>query len=155
MVYEGYKVTIIIDPNEDTNNSPDVDGNAYFVHRTKDGGYIICDDDDNAPYKTDYSTISDSIKRTALASDDSGLLMLDEEIVRKLRGEEDTPAEEDSKADEPTQTKPADTTTTKKQTTAETSAATTTETTTSAVTTTSQTTTSATTTSQTTTSATA
>ena len=28
LVQAGYKVTIVIDPNDDTNNSPDVDGNA-------------------------------------------------------------------------------------------------------------------------------
>lgn len=54
-VSEGCKVTIVIDPNESSENTPDVDGNAYFVYRTDDGGFIECKDTDPAPYKTDFS----------------------------------------------------------------------------------------------------
>ncbi len=89
IVSEGYMVTIVIDPNENTSNSPDVDGNAYFVFRTNDG-IVKCDSTDSPPYKTDFTGISETIRKTALTSDNSGLLVLDEDIARKLRGEEHT-----------------------------------------------------------------
>ena len=86
-VQEGYKVTIVIDPNENTENSPDVDGNAYFVYRTEENGLIVCGDTDPAPYKTDFRMLPDIVKQTALASDESGLLTLDLEIETILRGQ--------------------------------------------------------------------
>ncbi len=60
-VSEGCKVTIVIDPNESSENTPDVDGNAYFVYRTDDGGFIECKDTDPAPYKTDFSLMPDDV----------------------------------------------------------------------------------------------
>lgn len=86
LVTAGNRATISVDPNDKTGNSPEIDGNAYFVFR-KDGGIVECGEEDPV-YPSDYSTLSYAVKSEALGSNDSGMLVLDNEIAAKLRGED-------------------------------------------------------------------
>ena len=97
IVKEGYCVSIVTDPNESTGNTPDVDGIAYFV--INDNGEItVCGDSDDPVVLTYYSMLSEAVKFAALNSNDSGVLVLDAEIVLKLRG--DTPFTTETTASE-------------------------------------------------------
>lgn len=85
IVTEGNRATILTDPNSETGNAPELDGNAYFVFRKSGDTFIPCGDDDPI-YASDYSTFSEIVKSVALNSNDSELLLLDKEIADKLRG---------------------------------------------------------------------
>lgn len=85
IVKEGYCVSIVTDLNESTGNTPDIDGIAYFV--INDNGEItVCGDSDDPVVQTYYLMLSDAVKFAALNSNDSGVLVLDAEIVLKLKG---------------------------------------------------------------------
>ena len=82
---EGKSVSITTDPNDTSGNAPAVDGIANFVIADSDGNYVVCDEDDDPVYTSDYSTLSSEIKNTALDSNDTGLLILDDVVEQKLR----------------------------------------------------------------------
>ena len=82
---EGKRVSIITDPNDTSGNAPAVDGIANFVIADSTGNYVICDEDDDPVYISDYTELSPAIKNTALDSNDNGLLILDNDVEQKLR----------------------------------------------------------------------
>lgn len=84
-VTEGNGVIIITDPNGETGNAPEVDGNAYFVFVNEDGSYVPCGDNDPV-HISDYGTFSERMRTVALNSNDSRLLLLDSRIAERLRG---------------------------------------------------------------------
>lgn len=85
IVTEGNRATILTDPNSETGNAPELDGNAYFVFRKSDDTFIPCGEVDPV-YVSDYSTFSEIVRSVALNSNDSELLLLDKEIADRLRG---------------------------------------------------------------------
>ena len=84
-VTEGNGVIIITDPNGETGNAPEVDGNAYFVFVNEDGSYVPCGENDPV-HISDYGTFSERMRTVALNSNDSRLLLLDSRIAERLRG---------------------------------------------------------------------
>ncbi len=97
LVTEGNRATILTDPNSETGNAPELDGNAYFVFRKSGDTFIPCGDSDPV-YASDYSTFSEIVKSVTLNSNDSELLLLDKEIADKLRGIGTDSAEADTSA---------------------------------------------------------
>lgn len=93
-VTEGNRVTIATDPNEATSNDPDVDGNSYFVfHGIDENGEptLFTYDTENTPvYPSDYLMLPEIVKETIINSNNSGLLVLNEEIAEKIQAETDT-----------------------------------------------------------------
>lgn len=98
VVTEGSRATILTDPNEETGNAPELDGKAYFVFREDGGGFVPCGDD--PVYPSDYSTFSETVRKVALASNDSRLLLLDKEIADRLRGSDIGSGEAETAASE-------------------------------------------------------
>lgn len=84
-VTEGNGMIIITDPNGETGNAPEVDGNAYFVFVNEDGSYVPCGENDPV-HISDYGTFSERMRTVALNSNDSRLLLLDSRIAERLRG---------------------------------------------------------------------
>ncbi len=109
-VTAGYRATISTDRNSITGNSPEIDGKAYFVFRDNDG-IVGCDGHDPV-YPSDYSNFSYAVKKVALGSNDSGILVLDKEIADKLRGGGEAETVTESKTSTETQsvqTEPSET----------------------------------------------
>lgn len=101
LITEGNRVTILTDPNEETGNAPELDGNAYFVFRSNGGGLVPCGDDDPV-YPSDYSAFSEVVRKEALNSNDSRLLPLNKEIADRLRGNDTDVGEAETAASEAT-----------------------------------------------------
>ena len=94
VVTEGNRVTIMTDPNEETSNDPDIDGNSYFVfHGIDESGEptLFTYDTENTPvYPSDYLMLPEKVKETIIDSNDSGLLVLNESIAQKVKEETNT-----------------------------------------------------------------
>ena len=89
MVGEGKSVLIITEPNENTNNSPDIDGHSYFVIRDPEaeGGYRKVDISE-AVFDSEYDFLAASIKERVVSSNNSGLFQIKDAIIEKLTGTE-------------------------------------------------------------------
>lgn len=89
MVGEGKSVLIITEPNENTHNSPDIDGHSYFVIRDPEaeGGYRKVDISE-AVFDSEYDFLAASIKERVVSSNNSGLFQIKDAIIEKLTGTE-------------------------------------------------------------------
>ena len=89
MVGEGKSVLIITEPNENTYNSPDIDGHSYFVIRDPEaeGGYRKVDISE-AVFDSEYDFLAASIKERVVSSNNSGLFQIKDAIIEKLTGTE-------------------------------------------------------------------
>lgn len=89
MVGEGKSVLIITEPNENTHNSPDIDGHSYFVIRDPEaeGGYRKVDISE-AVFDSEYDFLAASIKERVVSSNNSGLFRIKDAIIEKLTGTE-------------------------------------------------------------------
>lgn len=89
MVGEGKSVLIITEPNENTHNSPDIDGHSYFVIRDPEaeGGYRKVDISE-AVFDSEYDFLAASIKERVVSSNNSGLFRIKDVIIEKLTGTE-------------------------------------------------------------------
>lgn len=89
MVSEGKSVLIITEPNENTHNSPDIDGHSYFVIRDPEaeGGYRKVDISE-AVFDSEYDFLAASIKERVVSSNNSGLFQIKDAIIEKLTGTE-------------------------------------------------------------------
>lgn len=89
MVGEGKSVLIITEPNENTHNSPDIDGHSYFVIRDPEaeGGYRKVDISE-AVFDSEYDFLAASIKERVVSSNNSGLFQIKDAIIEKLTGAE-------------------------------------------------------------------
>lgn len=89
MVGEGKSVLIITEPNENTHNSPDIDGHSYFVIRDPEaeGGYRKVDISE-AVFDSEYDFLAASIKERVVGSNNSGLFQIKDAIIEKLTGTE-------------------------------------------------------------------
>ena len=89
MVGEGKSVLIITEPNENTHNSPDIDGHSYFVIRDPeaDDGYRKVDISE-AVFDSEYDFLAASIKERVVSSNNSGLFQIKDAIIEKLTGAE-------------------------------------------------------------------
>ena len=89
MVGEGKSVLIITEPNENTHNSPDIDGHSYFVIRDPEaeGGYRKVDISE-AVFDSEYDFLAASIKERVVSSNNSGLFRIKDAIIEKLTGAE-------------------------------------------------------------------
>ena len=87
MVGEGKSVLIITEPNENTHNSPDIDGHSYFVIRDPEaeGGYRKVDISE-AVFDSEYDFLAASIKERVIKSNSSGLFQIKDAIIEKLTG---------------------------------------------------------------------
>lgn len=85
LVDEDKNVTISTTPNAGSSNPAEVDGISVFVVENEDGGYSIVPDPEDAVTEINYENISDNVKKIAIYSDDSKLMVLDEEVARKIR----------------------------------------------------------------------
>lgn len=92
-------VTILTEPNGETNNPAEIDGFSRFVYETSDNVFEEIPDGESPVHDILYDAIPRVIRETALRSNSSRLMVLDKEIVRKLSG--DSGSESD--------TEPADT----------------------------------------------
>lgn len=89
MVGEGKSVLIITEPNENSHNSPDIDGHSYFVIRDPEaeGGYRKVDISE-AVFDSEYDFLAASIKERVVSSNNSGLFQIKDAIIEKLTGTE-------------------------------------------------------------------
>lgn len=89
MVGEGKSVLIITEPNENTHNSPDIDGHSYFVIRDPEaeGGYRKVDISE-AVFDSEYDFLAASIKERVVSSNNSGLFQIKDAIIERLTGTE-------------------------------------------------------------------
>lgn len=89
MVGEGKSVLIITEPNENTHNSPDIDGHSYFVIRDPEveGGYRKVDISE-AVFDSEYDFLAASIKERVVSSNNNGLFQIKDAIIEKLTGTE-------------------------------------------------------------------
>lgn len=85
IVSEDKSVTIATTPNEESGNSAEIDGTSFFVIEDINGDFIVVSDPEEAVQEIDYTTISDNIKKIAIYSDDTRLMVLDEVVARKIR----------------------------------------------------------------------
>ena len=85
IVDEDKNVSISTIPNENSNNPAEIDGTSLFIIENAEGGYDIVYDPDEALSEIDYDKISDNIKEIAIYSDDTKLMVLDDEVARKIR----------------------------------------------------------------------
>lgn len=78
-------VTIQTIPNEESGENAEIDGTSFFVIENENGDFQIVSDPEDAVSEIDYETISDNIKRIAIYSDDTRMMVLDEVVAVKIR----------------------------------------------------------------------
>ncbi len=118
MVSEGYSVAIITEPNSESGNPAEIDGSSRFVYIDENGIVSELGNGDDPVREIIYDLIPQNLRMVAVNSHDGRLMVLAENIIRKLRGEntdeytEDKPSagSEDVTGDAETETEPAVTT---------------------------------------------
>ena len=108
-------ITICTSPNSETGNPAEIDGTSVFViYDTETGEMQIVPDGEDPTHEIDYELISAIVKEYALRSNDTNLMTLDENVVKKLRGKgqntASAAASEPIATTAPPQTEPAETT---------------------------------------------
>lgn len=110
MIPAGKRVTIKTEPNPDSGKPAEVDGLSFFVYETEPGVYIIVPEGDDPVTDIVYELIPEIIKQYALNSNDSGMMVLNTEIARRLRGTNDDAVPEETKAPDTSESESAETT---------------------------------------------
>ncbi len=82
-------VTIRTEPDESSGNPAEKDGISRFVMEDENGNIFELGEGDDPIHEIFYNMLSAKVKENALRSNDEHLMVLDELIVRKLRGELD------------------------------------------------------------------
>ena len=82
-------VTIRTEPDENSGNPAEKDGISRFVMEDENGNIFELGEGDDPIHEIFYNMLSAKVKENALRSNDEHLMVLDELIVRKLRGELD------------------------------------------------------------------
>ncbi len=80
-------VTICTEPDENSGNPAEVDGTSRFVTEDMNGNISDLADDKDPLHDIQYNLISKSIKDNALRSNDENLMLLEKNVLFKLRGE--------------------------------------------------------------------
>lgn len=100
-------VTIRTEPDENSGNPAEKDGISRFVMEDENGNIFELAEGDDPIHEIFYNMLSAKVKENALRSNDEHLMVLDEFIVRKLRGElDESNTEEDSEDTAPAETSP-------------------------------------------------
>lgn len=100
-------VTIRTEPDENSGNPAEKDGISRFVMEDENGNIFELGEGDDPIHEIFYNMLSAKVKENALRSNDEHLMVLDELIVRKLRGElDESNTEEDSEDTAPAETSP-------------------------------------------------
>ncbi len=100
-------VTIRTEPDENSGNPAEKDGISRFVMEDENGNIFELAEGDDPIHEIFYNMLSAKVKENALRSNDEHLMVLDELIVRKLRGElDESNTEEDSENTAPAETAP-------------------------------------------------
>lgn len=100
-------VTIRTEPDENSGNPAEKDGISRFVMEDENGNIFELAEGDDPIHEIFYNMLSAKVKENALRSNDEHLMVLDELIVRKLRGElDESNTEEGSEDTAPAETSP-------------------------------------------------
>ncbi|MGN0653390.1 MAG: FecR domain-containing protein [Oscillospiraceae bacterium] len=89
-------VTILTEPDETSGKPADEDGTSSFVKEGEDGSLVPVGDDESPLHNINYDNIPDSLRGNAIRSNDENLMLLNDTVMSKLRGEkepEETTAE--------------------------------------------------------------
>ena len=87
MVSEGYSVAIITEPNSESGNPAEIDGSSRFVYIDENGIISELGNGDDPVREIIYDLIPQNLRMVAVNSHDGKLMVLAENIIRKLRGE--------------------------------------------------------------------
>ena len=82
-------VTILTEPDETSGKPADEDGTSSFVKEGEDGSLVPVGADESPLNNIDYDNIPDSLRGNAIRSNDENLMLLNDTVIRKLRGEEE------------------------------------------------------------------
>lgn len=86
-------VTIRTEPDKESGNPAEIDGNSRFVYEDENGVISELGEGDDPIRDIRYNMISATVRENALRSNDENLMLLDEKIVAKLRGSSDNASE--------------------------------------------------------------
>ena len=89
-------VTILTEPDETSGKPADEDGTSSFVKEGEDGSLVPVGEDESPLHNINYDNIPDSLRGNAIRSNDENLMLLNDTVMSKLRGEkepEETTAE--------------------------------------------------------------
>lgn len=87
MVSEGHSVAIITEPNSESGNPAEIDGSSRFVYIDENGIVSELGNGDDPVREIIYDLIPQNLRMVAVNSHDGRLMVLAENIIRKLRGE--------------------------------------------------------------------
>lgn len=116
MVSAGYSVAIITEPDSESGNPAEIDGTSRFVYIDENGIISELGNGDDPVREIIYDLIPQNLKMVAVNSHDGKLMVLAENIIRELRGEntdeytEDKPSAESEDVTDNEETEPAVTT---------------------------------------------
>ena len=82
-------VTILTEPDATSGNPADEDGTSSFVKEGEDGSLVPVGEDESPLHNINYDNIPDSLRGNAIRSNDENLMLLNDTVIRKLRGEEE------------------------------------------------------------------
>ncbi|MGN0689340.1 MAG: FecR domain-containing protein [Oscillospiraceae bacterium] len=82
-------VTILTEPDATSGNPADEDGTSSFVKEGEDGSLVPVGEDESPLHNINYDNIPDSLRSSAIRSNDENLMLLNDTVITKLRGEED------------------------------------------------------------------
>ncbi|MBP0956609.1 MAG: FecR domain-containing protein [Oscillospiraceae bacterium] len=86
-------VTIRTEPDKESGNPAEIDGNSRFVYEDENGVISELGEGDDPIRDIRYNMISATVRMNALRSNDENLMLLDDKIVAKLRGSSDNASE--------------------------------------------------------------
>lgn len=82
-------VTILTEPDETSGKPADEDGTSSFVKEGEDGSLVPVGEDESPLHNINYDNIPDSLRGNAIRSNDENLMLLNDTVMSKLRGEEE------------------------------------------------------------------
>ena len=96
-------VTILTEPDETSGKPADEDGTSSFVKEGEDGSLVPVGEDESPLHNINYDNIPDSLRGNAIRSNDENLMLLNDTVMSKLRGEKE-PEETTTTAETTTET---------------------------------------------------